>query len=103
MYTCDRDNKVVSVYDSLVSIQNVWQIVHCNGFIHNDLKTDNVALVKLQIVNGNDDQSREWNPVILDFGEATKPTAAVIRKYQSFHPHVDPDILSGQVTYFKQQ
>ena len=73
--------------------------VHCNGFIQNDLKTDNVALVKLQIVNGNGGQSREWNPVILDFGEATKTTAAVIRKYQSFHPHVDADILSGQVAH----
>ena len=69
--------------------------VHCNGFIHNDLKTDNVAIVKLQVVKANGEQSREWNPVILDFGEATRTTVAIKRKYQSFHSHVDPDILSG--------
>ena len=70
--------------------------VHCNGFIHNDLKTDNVAIVKLQIVQDNGDQKREWMPVILDFGEATRTSASLKRKYQSFHPHVDPNILSGQ-------
>ena len=42
------------------------------------------------------DQKREWMPVILDFGEATRTSASLKRKYQSFHPHVDPDILSGQ-------
>ena len=70
--------------------------VHCNGFIHNDLKTDNVAIVKFQVVQDNGDQRREWMPVILDFGEATRTSASLKRKYQSFHPHVDPDILSGQ-------
>ena len=70
--------------------------VYCNGFIHNDLKTDNVAIVKFQIVKCNGDQSREWIPVILDFGEATRTSVMVKRKYQSFHAHVDPDILSGQ-------
>ena len=70
--------------------------IHCNGFIHNDLKTDNVAIVKFQIVKCNGDQSREWIPVILDFGEATRTSVMVKRKYQSFHAHVDPDILSSQ-------
>lgn len=70
--------------------------VHCNGFLHNDLKTDNVAIVKFQIVADNGDQTREWNPMILDFGEATRASVAIKRKYQSFHSHVDPDILSGQ-------
>lgn len=70
--------------------------IHCNGFIHNDLKTDNVAIVKFKVVQDNGDQTREWTPVILDFGEATRTSVSLKRKYQSFHSHVDPDILSGQ-------
>ena len=69
--------------------------IHVNGFIHNDLKTDNVAIVKIQTWKENGALAREWIPVILDFGEASRTSLSLKRKYQSFHNHVDPDILSG--------
>ena len=59
--------------------------IHDSGYLHNDMKEDNVVISK------ND--KREWVPVIIDFSESCLITECKKRKYKSFHRHIEPAVL----------
>lgn len=74
------------------------QHVHTRGYLHNDLKANNVVL---------EDKSRHFNPVIIDFGKSTKIDAPVKKKsmtkaeqkiYRQSFPHIAPEIINGTST-----
>ena len=74
------------------------QHVHTKGYLHNDLKANNVVL---------EDKSRHFNPVIIDFGKSTKIDAPMKKKsmtkaeqklYQQSLPHIAPEIVNGTRT-----
>ena len=69
--------------------------MHVNGFVHNDLKSDNVALIKVPSAG----TTKRWIPIILDFGEATEIANKVRRKHNGHHRHIDPEVLSGSVSH----
>ena len=68
--------------------------MHKKGFLHNDLKGDNVLL-------SNYDNA--IHPVIIDFGKCrsiTNPkryslTAKEQRKYKKYHRHIAPELVEG--------
>lgn len=79
------------------------QHVHTKGYLHNDLKANNVVL---------EDKSRHFNPVIIDFGKSTKIDSPMKKKsmtkseqkirWQSF-PHIAPEIINGTRTHYCQR
>ena len=84
------DNELLTIMCRLAA---TLHHVHQNGFLHNDLKVDNVVLVKDPSVN------RQWQPMMIDFGEATRLAMNFRKKYRSFHAHIDPEVLSGAVAH----
>ena len=80
------------------NVGEALQHVHIKGYLHNDLKVNNVVL---------EDKSRHVNPVIIDFGKSTKINAPTKKKsmtkadqklyWQSF-PHIAPEIVNGTRT-----
>ena len=69
--------------------------IHDKGFLHNDLKANNVVLEKTE--DG-------YNAVVIDFGKSRKIDAPKKRKnlskakqkvYQQSYPHIAPEIVSG--------
>ncbi|KAJ7380875.1 hypothetical protein OS493_004458 [Desmophyllum pertusum] len=72
------------------------QFVHSKGFLHNDLKGDNVLLER---------RDSHFNPVIIDFRKSTRIGEArnqrrfrsteKQRKYRQKYPHVAPEIVTG--------
>ena len=83
--------------DVLVGLCSGVQYVHTSGFLHNDLKLDNVVL-------GNS-LSGNLKPYIIDFGKACLITKgrtyslsdAEISMYKKEHPQVAPDLRDGLV------
>ena len=68
--------------------------IHERGFLHNDLKSNNV------VIDGS-----ETKPVIIDFGESCKIVKARLRKPKvnieksmKKFPHIAPEILGYLVT-----
>eukprot|EP00112_Aurelia_sp_Birch-Aquarium-sp1_P001563 Seg117.3 transcript_id=Seg117.3/GoldUCD/mRNA.D3Y31 product="Tyrosine-protein kinase TXK" protein_id=Seg117.3/GoldUCD/D3Y31 len=86
------EEELVSV---LAKLADALHHLHVNGFVHNDLKLDNVALIKSQTAAS----IREWIPMILDFGEATLLAANVKKRYSLPHSHIDPLVNSGSVAH----
>ena len=73
------------------------QHIHFKGYLHNDLKANNVVL---------EDRSHLYNPVNIDFGKSTKindpkkkkkkcMSKAEQRVYRQIYPHIAPEIVSG--------
>ncbi|KXJ08783.1 putative serine/threonine-protein kinase [Exaiptasia diaphana] len=71
--------------------------IHTMGFLHNDLKSNNVVLE----VRGD----RQYNAVIIDFGKARrrgspkplkKLTSSQIKCYRKKYPHIAPEIPQGK-------
>ena len=69
--------------------------IHDKGFLHNDLKANNVVLEK---------REAGYNAVVIDFGKSKKIDAPKKRKnlskaeqnvYQQSYPHIAPGIVSG--------
>ena len=68
--------------------------VHRKGFLHNDLKGDNILLFK---------ENEAIRPVIIDFGKClglTNPkrynlTDKEQRKYKKHHRHIAPELVGG--------
>jgi serine/threonine protein kinase len=83
--------------DMLVDLCRGVQYVHSSGFLHNDLKLDNVVL-------GNS-LSGKLKPYIIDFGKACPVTKgrtyslsnAEINMYKKEHPQIAPDLRDGHV------
>ena len=78
-------------------IGDALQHIHAQGFIHNDLKANNVVLEK---------KGAHFNPVIIDFGKSLKIQAAERykrtlsskherEKYLRKYPHVAPELING--------
>ena len=73
--------------------------VHSKGYLHNDLKANNVVLEK---------KDGRFNPVIIDFGKSLKvdsprakrkPVSKAEQKaYRERYPHIAPEIVSGTGT-----
>ena len=42
---------------------------------------------------------RTWVPVIIDFSESCLITQSKRRKYKSFHKHIEPSVLRGEVRH----
>ena len=69
--------------------------IHEKGFLHNDLKSNNIVL---------DNRDGVYNPVIIDFGKSVPMSGARgpksfsaerQRKYATEFPHIAPEIVSG--------
>lgn len=69
--------------------------IHDKGFLHNDLKANNVVLEK---------REDGYNAVVIDFGKSKKIDAPKKRKnlskaeqkvYQQSYPHITPGVVSG--------
>ena len=85
------------MYRYALSLCKGLQHVHTSGFLHNDLKLDNVV-VGISL-------SGKLRPYIIDFGKACpvargkkyslKEEDIII--YKSEHPQVAPDLLDGLV------
>ena len=66
--------------------------IHERGFLHNDLKSNNV------VIDGSENK-----PVIIDFGKSCKIAKARLRKPKvnieksmNKFPHITPEILCGE-------
>ncbi|KAJ7391242.1 hypothetical protein OS493_019373 [Desmophyllum pertusum] len=70
------------------------------GFLHNDIKTDNVVLDKTET-----EEKVEYNPVLIDFGKSL-PMSGLRgpkslskgrqKKYMVEFPHIAPEIVTGK-------
>ena len=68
--------------------------MHKKGFLHNDLKSDNILLSQ---------ENNAIHPVIIDFGKCrnmTNPkryslTAEEQNKYKKYHRHIAPELVKG--------
>ncbi|KAJ7369602.1 hypothetical protein OS493_037683 [Desmophyllum pertusum] len=88
----DEWMKVISL------VGDALQMVHSRGFLHNDLKANNVVLER---------RSYGFNPVIIDFGKSLSIDVAreqkkrkllskvEQKKYHEKYPHVAPEIVDG--------
>lgn len=56
--------------------------VHKKGFLHCDLKTNNVVVFKKE-------------GFLIDFGKACPITSPPAKKYKSFYSHIAPEVLKG--------
>jgi serine/threonine protein kinase len=80
-------------------VAEALQHIHSRGYLHNDLKANNVVL---EMRYGS-----RYNPVIIDFGKSTRINApkpkkclspADQRMYRQTYPHIAPEIVSGKGT-----
>ena len=90
------NNELMSVLDN---VAEALQHIHCKGYLHNDLKANNVVLERRY--------ARQYNAVIIDFGKSTKIDSPEPKKtlskseqkiYRQTYPHIAPEIVSGQAT-----
>ena len=111
MQLCTRSNKCLTLLkvvrknterlDDLCLLRIIGKLaealhhVHKNGFLHNDLKLDNVAVIRTY----EGPTSKQWLPMILDFGEATRTKSIFKRRYNSHHNHIDPLVLRGEAKH----
>lgn len=81
-------------YSVLAIIVEGIHHVHMSGYLHNDIKTDNVVLYKT-----ND----SYCPVLIDFGKSCKRNAGKIIKiskkeqddYRTKYKHIAPEVIDG--------
>lgn len=87
-----QTDKMVHTFYEIADALNT---IHISGYLHNDLKLDNV------VVYGNRDFI---NPVIIDFGRSCKIgkgrffnlTAVEREKYRESRRHVAPELVDGR-------
>ena len=110
MQLCTRSNKCLTLLKVIKNMERLNDLclhriigklaealhhVHKNGFLHNDLKLDNVAVIRTY----EGPTSKQWLPMILDFGEATRTKSIFKRRYNSHHNHIDPLVLRGEAKH----
>ena len=70
--------------------------IHTKGYLHNDLKANNVLLEKKHAI---------YNPIIIDFGKSGKigvprrkntMTKTQQKEYRQLYPHIAPEVASGK-------
>ena len=84
--------------DILIQVSNGLNFVHNKGFLHNDLKLDNIVL-------GNS-VSKPLKAYIIDFGKACLSdhgkkyhlSAKEIQTYKEEHSHIAPDLRDGHIS-----
>ena len=89
-----QDIDEISLLQIITKFVAALRHVHQNGFVHNDLKVDNVALMRVNEASGK----RVWIPIILDFGEATKISISFKRQSRPSHVHIDPAVSSKRAS-----
>lgn len=75
-------------------IAEALDFMHKKGFLHNDLKSDNIVLSQ---------ENNAIHPVIIDFGKCrtiTNPkryslVAKEQKKYRKYHQHIAPELVKG--------
>ena len=111
MQYCSQDDKVVTLSDAadsedlsnvswlqiLIRLTEALIFIHKKGFVHNDLKGNNVLLCK-------DEQM--WQPVIIDYGKSVGLSGAQAKQNNSAQSscnlikkrcsHTAPEVFSGQ-------
>ena len=84
--------------DVLIQLCQGLQFVHTKGFLHNDLKVDNVVL--------GHSYSKTVKPYVVDFGKACTVgdgkcyglSQEEKKRYKQEHAHVAPDLCDGPVS-----
>lgn len=111
MQYCSQDGKVVTLSDAagsqdlsnfswlqiLICLTEALIFIHKKGFVHNDLKGNNVLLCK---------HERMWQPVIIDYGKSVRLSGAQAKQNNSAQSscnlikkrcsHTAPEVFSGQ-------
>ena len=78
----------------LYSITDGLQYIHEKGYLHNDLKGNNIIITK---------QDDNYHPVIIDFGKARKTDEAKLYsltmskqlEYKKYYKHIAPEVVAG--------
>jgi serine/threonine protein kinase len=91
--SCLREDLPASIY-ILKDVCETLGYIHTQGFLHNDLKGNNIVLEKT--VKG-------FHPVIIDFGKCVKIKKAKLKKPKldvnsalKRYPHIAPEIHRGE-------
>lgn len=77
--------------DVLIEIAKALGFIHRRGWIHNDLKENNIVLHKL--LQG------QWRPIIIDFGKSVKvdeATCSKPKKDGQIYRWIAPEVLEGR-------
>lgn len=101
--TIDRALCEKTITDKLAWIDIIRKLtkalmhVHKTGFLHNDIKSNNVILDKVN--------QKIFNPVLIDFGKSLPLTGLKgpkilskeeLKKYLRDYPHIAPEIVTGK-------
>lgn len=72
------------------SIADGLQYIHEKGYLHNDLKGDNIVITK---------RDEQYNPVIIDFGKDEAKLYSLSNskqvEYKKYHKHIAPEVVAG--------
>lgn len=81
----------------LIKLTEVLSYIHMKGFIHNDLKGNNVVLCI---------RKQTWQPIIIDYGKCVKVSEAKAKQRSCAsdsisvlakkYPHIAPEVLCGK-------
>ncbi|CAB4042611.1 probable serine threonine- kinase gdt4 [Paramuricea clavata] len=80
--------------DVLLACAKAISQIHTKGYIHCDLKGDNIVINKVD---------KGFYPIVIDFGKMQKACEAKIKKlstveqekYNKYHKHIAPEVVQG--------
>lgn len=76
------------------NVDDALQHLHKNGFLHCDLKNNNIVVNATQITAENNSIT-EYSGYLIDFGKACRSSSPSAKRYTTFYPHIAPEVLAG--------